>query len=69
MTAVDATTEHANATPARSSATLVGFGIAALVAALMVSATVTFGLPGLSMVALGLVPVMYAILLILCMGK
>jgi hypothetical protein len=69
MTAVDATTEHATADTATSSGALVGFGIAAVLVALMAAATVTFGLPGLSMVALALVPVMYLVLLILCMGK
>ncbi|MCT4608011.1 MAG: hypothetical protein N4A70_02290 [Pelagimonas sp.] len=69
MSIAQAPSSHAEATETKLTGTLVAFGIAALIIGLMASATLLFGLPGLSMVALALVPVIYVTLLILTFGK
>ena len=45
------------------------FAIAAVLVIIATAATTTFGLPGLAMTALALVPVMYVILILLSVGK
>ena len=45
------------------------FGIAGLIVALKLGALITWGLPGLAMVALAMVPVMFTVLLLITVGK
>lgn len=65
MSAANAST-HAKDT---KTGTLVAYAIALLLIVALAGATVLFGLPGLAMVALTLVPVVYIVLLILTFGK
>lgn len=62
-------TEHAPAPATTEPYEKFAYLIAALVVALGGAMTLLFGLPGLAMTALALVPVMYILLILLSVGK
>ncbi|EBA09868.1 hypothetical protein [Sagittula stellata] len=68
MTTEDATLSHETAKTPASVVTLILMCVVLFVA-LTALATWTWGLPALAMIALALVPVMYALLILISMGR